>query len=567
MKRFSILMIFVLLFSMLSISVCAENLNFSATYDASSELITLRGNGIGIITVRVTDADFNSSDLSDDTLPIDYHQFNANGSFVDEFYLPYGTPNGTYELYITDSDSYATKKIVVYSKSEADAVIKSEINNSSSEQDFINSVTQNALALGINTNDEDFDNDALRLMYSLGTTYKDSADFYNEYQLCTAVNSLSDKSGDEVLSKLNQYSSVLSISVADDYENNSNLTDSAKKALLKSLSQSDYIKDVDVSQDLTDSEDFRAVYLAYCAYSAINDTQSWQKLRDIYTKDFDFLKENVVNQNKDYSKLSSSDVFAELVSMKFDKLSDIEDNFDRAVDNVKNGKKAQGGSSSGGGGGGGWSVPSVTDSTPVYDETPGFTEKIKTELSVPLLSGVKSAYTDVAEADWYAEAVTVLGGSEIISGDPSGAYRPNDNITRAEFAKLIVSAFNIKAEKSGFRDVATDSWYEPYVTVAAGAGIIQGYDGYFSPDSPITRQDAAVIIYRTADLLGAAYVGYKEPADIGTASVYAWPAIVTLYHNGVINGVGDNKFMPLDNISRAQAAQLIYNVINNMSSK
>ena len=291
-------------------------------------------------------------------------------------------------------------------------------------------------------------------------------------------------------------------------------------------------------------------------------------MKEIYTITYPFLNDYVVKQNTAYKSLSSSTVFSNLAKTSFDTISELESNFNSAVKTTQESASDSNGSSGsfGGGGGGSYTAPSV-GAPSVYDEVPGVEKVVATELSMPTITDGGVAYSDVFDSDWFFAPVTKLGASGIINGDPAGTFRPGDNITRAEFAKLIVSAFSIKGENKAFADVSSDAWYEPYVSVAAGVGILQGYDGKFNPDSYITRQDAAVIIYRTANLLGIKYSGFEKPTDINDASVYAWTAIGSLYSSGVISGMGDGSFAPVSNITRAQAAQLLYSVITDMQTK
>ena len=345
------------------------------------------------------------------------------------------------------------------------------------------------------------------------------------------------------------------------------MTTEAKALLLSLVSSLDYAEEIEAAQSITGEEGFKAIWLANCALSSVASTESWKDMKEIYTSTYSFLKNNVVAKNSSYKSSSSSSVFSNLAKLDFDSVDDLKDNFDLAVKKSKNeDSDKNSGTTSGKGGSGGFSAPSVAPSE-VYDEVPGVDKIVPTEFKLPVLSDAKTSYTDVAQSDWYYSSVASLGASAIVSGDPEGTFRPNDNITRAEFAKLIVSAFSIKGESKSFADVSSNSWYEPYVSVAAGVGIIQGYEGKFNPDSFITRQDAAVIIYRTADLMKIQYSGFTKPTDIDDASVYAWTAIGSLYSTGVISGMGDGSFAPLSNITRAQAAQLIFNTISDMQTR
>ena len=111
-----------------------------------------------------------------------------------------------------------------------------------------------------------------------------------------------------------------------------------------------------------------------------------------------------------------------------------------------------------------------------------------------------NSYSDVAETAWYNNAVSTLSRMGILGGYEDGTFRPNDSITRAEFAKIAVSFFeyeDISAENI-FTDVAAGSWYENFVAVAAKLGLIEGYAGnVYRPNESITRAEACTIINRT----------------------------------------------------------------------
>ena len=110
-------------------------------------------------------------------------------------------------------------------------------------------------------------------------------------------------------------------------------------------------------------------------------------------------------------------------------------------------------------------------------------------------------------------------------------------------------------------DVYSDDWYAPYVSAAMNAGIVFGNDnGEFMPASNITRQDMAVMICRAFNIT---YPGITEAVfdDMNLVSDYAKESVFCLYKNSVISGKGNGLFAPVDNATRAEAAQIIYNVI------
>ena len=174
----------------------------------------------------------------------------------------------------------------------------------------------------------------------------------------------------------------------------------------------------------------------------------------------------------------------------------------------------------------------------------------------------KNVMTDISDAEWAREAIEDLVSKGIINGRGNGKFAPNDNITRAEFIKIVVSALGIEltTEHSGFEDVGNDSWYSAYVAAAKRAGIVTGNDkNMFNPNSFISRQDMAVILYRAYGFSLSDKSG--DISDYDAISAYARDAVVTLYAKGVINGIGDGRFAPHSNATRAQAAQMIYKII------
>lgn len=111
-----------------------------------------------------------------------------------------------------------------------------------------------------------------------------------------------------------------------------------------------------------------------------------------------------------------------------------------------------------------------------------------------------NSYTDVAAGSWYNNAVSTLSAIGVLGGYEDGSFRPNASITRAEFAKIAVSFFELEGLdcENPFLDVALGAWYAESVAAAAEIGLIEGYEGgFFRPDAPITRAEACTIVNRT----------------------------------------------------------------------
>ena len=162
---------------------------------------------------------------------------------------------------------------------------------------------------------------------------------------------------------------------------------------------------------------------------------------------------------------------------------------------------------------------------------------------------------------WALTAVNYLRDSGIISGKSNTQFAPADNVTRAEFAKILVNAIGIDVSgyNDEFEDVKASDWYAPFVSAAVKNGIILGADGRFMPNHNITRQDMAVMIKRALNLDDSEF---KEVFDDSSyISDYAQKAVYAVYKRGIMKGSGNGYFNPRSNATRAEAAQTVYNML------
>lgn len=102
------------------------------------------------------------------------------------------------------------------------------------------------------------------------------------------------------------------------------------------------------------------------------------------------------------------------------------------------------------------------------------------------------------------QAIETLAAYGVLNGMTKTTFEPAANLTRAQFAKIVVGALNLTPEYRGtFKDVAQSAWYAPYVDTAAAYGIVNGVgDGKFNSDGAITVQEAAAMTARAASLCG-----------------------------------------------------------------
>ncbi|WP_069650534.1 S-layer homology domain-containing protein [Caloranaerobacter ferrireducens] len=177
-------------------------------------------------------------------------------------------------------------------------------------------------------------------------------------------------------------------------------------------------------------------------------------------------------------------------------------------------------------------------------------------------------FADV-DIPWAKEAIEVLTARHIINGIDDEHYAPYTNITRAQFAKLLVYALDLEKGENEvtFTDVKGDIWYKAPVEIAASLGIVKGYNGYFNPDGEITREQMATMIVRTMKYLhpDVDYSSELYFIDKDEISNWAKDSVGIAYNKGIVNGVGENRFAPKETANRAQAAVMIYRLLEKLN--
>ena len=173
-------------------------------------------------------------------------------------------------------------------------------------------------------------------------------------------------------------------------------------------------------------------------------------------------------------------------------------------------------------------------------------------------------FSDMGEYLWANEAVLSLAKMGIINGISKTEFAPSQNVTREQFAKMLALAIkvDITNPKSSFSDVPSDSWFYPYVSALADSELLNGIDkALFGTGYDITRQDMAVLMFRAGHKMGKFTEFGSEQffADEDDISDYAKSAVNTLRALGIVNGTPENYFNPTKSASRAEAAQMLYN--------
>ena len=148
-------------------------------------------------------------------------------------------------------------------------------------------------------------------------------------------------------------------------------------------------------------------------------------------------------------------------------------------------------------------------------------------------------------------------------GFTDGTIRPEANISRAEVATIFFRLLTDEAREtywsqySPYSDVKADAWYNNAVCTLSRMGILNGYpDGTFRPDAPITRSEFTKVAISFFDYAEGYYVYGGEFSDVTGAEWFASYLAAALDY-GLIEGMPDGTFRPLNNISRAEACTIV----------
>lgn len=176
-------------------------------------------------------------------------------------------------------------------------------------------------------------------------------------------------------------------------------------------------------------------------------------------------------------------------------------------------------------------------------------------------------FNDVPEGHWAAQVIKEMAMMLIANGINATDFAPEREITRAEFVTIITRALGLQASAGDvqFSDVKPGDWYAQAVAAAFKAGIVNGKgDSKFDPNQAITREEMAVIAIRALKFQQVE-LSFEADGDVfadnSSISPWAAEAVNAAYRLGLVNGRGSNMFVPKDNLMRAEAIQVIYNLL------
>lgn len=571
-----LIMILVMVFAVtLAFPCVAQEMSITAQYDPAEMIVRLSGFAKGNTNVILAEVGSGATDFSENNLPVDFFTLKTYGNFIFTFTMPQNAPAGKYDIYLSGDNATAKTSFIYYDGAEADNLVV-QLNQIKDLGEFKEFIKSNAAKLGVDETDslyiQNIDKGA-ELLFECGDEFTDCKTFISKLYKYFAISDMHGKNTEEIVKIIKNYEDNLEIDYLKDFENNSDYSEEVRIGALELLSLTDYYQSYSFVRGDDISASFKDVLKMHTVLARVKMSQSYEELQSVYETHLS----DIVDADERYTKDNAKAVFKLLIKKDFTQLSHLEDNFASALTNVidsseketdnKNSSSSKPGSS-----GGGVSYPSNspvnTSQDPIVSNDASNKNADEKGFTVTKLQIGDVNFGDLPNNHWSYKAVSSLAVSGIISGYEDGNFLPDNKITRAEFAKLMVSAFKFTGSKAErFSDVEDGAWYAEFVNVAADNSLINGYEGNFRPGEKIKRQDAILIAYRCSQRVGVNYSGTYNFDDMYDADTYAWPAIFSLAANKIVLGDDTNCVNPQSEITRAEAAQLIYGLVNDICIK
>jgi len=193
------------------------------------------------------------------------------------------------------------------------------------------------------------------------------------------------------------------------------------------------------------------------------------------------------------------------------------------------------------------------------------------EVITPPDSGTSLRTFDDINGHWAKGDIEYLAARGIIAGVKEGIFEPNRRVTRAEFVKMLVGILNLNIEDSPnktFNDVSPGSWYYGYIAAAVNHGLVNGIsENIFAPNSPITRQEMAVMAVNSLQIKGkvgtdqGAGLSLEQFKDVSEIAAWAEQACLIALKNQIMQGRKADVLAPREHTTRAESAVIIKRIL------
>ena len=521
---------------------CTANaLTLTCVFNPEKNELDISGTSDSDIFAIITEHGANLSELYDNS-PLEADQISSDkGEYNKTFSLINGETGKKYDIFVSDRNGGKKQStILMYDLAEAKKIYAEKFKDINSFDEFCTLFEDNAIKLGIDIEEANYISHKEKILkylfYLKSTDYENFRENYDK-ALCFAL-----LNTEKTLSVLEDNENILGINFKDDFSENEKLTESIKKAVVSEISEYDF------EELCKENKDFSVFFAEVCCKCSVNESNSWIELKKIITEDYAALFRNAL-ESEEYTKIKvSDDVYKTMMKLPRGEFSEIQASLYKAIKNVYKAEKKSASSSSSGSNGGSGSGGGYTGGT--FEEVKNDDEKV--------------FFSDLSLSHWSYNAVLSLYSKGIISGYEDGSIKSDNEISRAEFVKLItqsISESKSAESKNTFTDVSRDDWFYDFILKAFNEKLIFGSNGKFRPKDSITREDAAVILCRALENKNFTLTDEKKFKDCENISDYAKKSVALLYAAEIISGSGDEIFEPQRNISRAEAFQLIYNTL------
>ncbi len=223
------------------------------------------------------------------------------------------------------------------------------------------------------------------------------------------------------------------------------------------------------------------------------------------------------------------------------------------------------------------SAKAIEDAVKAFEDAESVADKVAAAEQIKeALRGIEFApndFEDVKDDAWYAPAVDYVEALGLMNGVGNNKFDPNGKMTRGMVVTVLyrmVGEPDVSDVKTPFTDVPEDAYYAPAVAWAYDTGVVNGMNGTtYAPNDPVTREQMAAILMRfngfdtkvieetIPDLRKDLAEKFTDAASI---SNWATLAVEMCAEIGYMNGDAAGTFRPLDTMSRAECAQVLYNV-------
>lgn len=192
--------------------------------------------------------------------------------------------------------------------------------------------------------------------------------------------------------------------------------------------------------------------------------------------------------------------------------------------------------------------------------------------SMLTLPAMAEGAAPIAAGHWSDAAMGRWAEAGVFKGDQHGNYMAAKEMTRAEFAQVLVNLMGYTAvAENTYVDIPADAWYADAMLKLAAAGVMQGtghneVGAIASPMASISREQCAVLLCRALSLKPSAAAKIDFP-DAASVSDWAKDAVAALAERGMLNGTGDGNISPALTIDRGSVAQMVSNMVSEYVTK